>query len=589
MDVTIDPFYPSPGASFEAYPWPTRCEYFPPGPGYLPTTITANIYLDGVLVSSGSRFFPTFPGGYTTPWQELASYPVQPRMIWEVDKWDPPLKVLLHKHRTDDTSGFGGYYSIYQQPQNTSSDPPVLLIAGSIEENAVNVVRDVWLRIIDPPSQASYEAPFTGDNQDPAPQLALYYFDQQGTRIDSVGGVLHLQSNQDTVPGRVRVYLETSKRYAGENYALEAAFEPTFACAAGAYGNTCARTTTYTTWKRVYVERDSMFRSGTLLKSSVGGGPTSSVDIPVVDKAPFAGASRTSPIPVVFVHAPNYDGSPPRLRYLEYRNVIKASGTGSRQTITVDQPLLNTYGVDATSDITPSLPDGVGVYTPTTLSQLYFPDTTLAVDVFATAFVEYVILDGGPGKPNGVVYIPRYASVSNLSLREALAKKWCDVCDGGLPANHQYLAGVSTTTPLGFNSNGTVGETFIDNLGAPSPFSFDYIQEMENIQNDPVFSSCPPSIATWTKETTAHELVHGWDVNPVTDVTFGHCVLRAWNSTSQQPADCGMRRGDPSMDTGQRICDRFDGAFALHAWSDPNCEYKRIRSQPEPMPQTHQR
>jgi hypothetical protein len=42
INITIDPFNASPVGSFQAMPWPNRCEY---ASGYLPTTVTVSIYL----------------------------------------------------------------------------------------------------------------------------------------------------------------------------------------------------------------------------------------------------------------------------------------------------------------------------------------------------------------------------------------------------------------------------------------------------------------------------------------------------------------------------------------------------------------
>jgi hypothetical protein len=172
VTITIDPFYPTPGASFQAFPWPNSCEY--QSPGYVPTAITVTAYLDDVEVSRGSRDYPVFPGLTQKGWEEVASYPIQPRMIFELDENQLPQKALLHKYRTDDTSGWGGYYSIYQQPQAADTDPAVMRIHGGVEENSAPVVHDVWLRIIDPPSSAPYESPSSGNDNLDAAAATMY-------------------------------------------------------------------------------------------------------------------------------------------------------------------------------------------------------------------------------------------------------------------------------------------------------------------------------------------------------------------------------------------------------------------------------
>jgi hypothetical protein len=328
-----------------------------------------------------------------------------------------------------------------------------------------------------------------------------------------------------------------------------------------------------------------MVRAGTLLKSLVGGGPNSPVVIPVVDKSAFAGASNNNPVPVVFMHAPKYDGTGTRDRYFEFRRVIKASGSGTKQTITIDQPLNRQYDIDISSaPFYAGVPDGVGVYTPTTLSQLYFPDTALVPGLFGDAFVEYVILNAGPGTVNGAPYIPAYSAVFETHQREALTKKWCDVCDTGLPKNHQYLLGASTSTRPGQSNNGTVGETQIDHLNSVIPNSVVWVLEAEHMSTySGLVSRCGTiPVLKWVHEIVAHELVHGWDVNPPTDSTGGHCSLKAWNSAQEE---CGMHTTE---DASEDVCDRWDDIFALHTWTAAS-EYRRIRSQLEPLPQTRQR
>jgi hypothetical protein len=545
-------------------------------------------YLDNVLVSSGSKNFPVFPGTLAnTPGQnyEVASYPIRPRLIWELDGYAWPQKVLLHKYRADDVSGNGGYFSFYQEVPAALTDPPVMRIAGTVEENSINVTRDVWLRIGDPPSTAAYETTKRdGDNIDQnSPQL--YYFDAQGTRINSSAGILHIQSNQDTVPGRVRVYLQTSPTQSGENYYIEGSFDSAFSCAtAGPSGdNVCARTTTFTTWKRVYVERDAMFRGGALLSAAA---PAGSTVLHVVNNSAFSRASRNSPVVAYVIHAPNYDGTGPRDRYFETVNVIGAGGR-SDPTITLLAPgITKAYGVDTTSPVFSPLPDGVGVYMPATSNPFFSSDTTLMASVFADMFVDYVLLTEGNGGQNKVPYEPPYADVSNNALRDALARKWCDVCDGGLPQNHHYLTGSSTTTPPNTPRNTVVGVTVIDQ--GPNPYSMVFVDEAEANATNPVFGSCPPmNVPLWVRETTVHELVHGWDVNPPTWQTGGHCLLGAWNSTPTQPEDCGMRRGTTTADPNQNFCNRYDGSFLLHSWINANSEYRRVRAL-EPLPRVSQ-
>ena len=210
-----------------------------------------------------------------------------PKFQFELDDRFEPQKVLLHRYQATDVSGpfQNGYYSAYQVPPApptppqpgaplAAAVPAVFRFPGTVQVGGVGTTLPVYFRVIDPPDTAAYLShPVANDNLDPTrPKGTLFYADAVGNRVSATpGGVLKMTAFSDGVPGRAQVLLETSANVAGENYQIEASFEEGFSCATAGHGGTdvCAKSVVVTTWKRIYIENDAMFRRGAFLVNDV--------------------------------------------------------------------------------------------------------------------------------------------------------------------------------------------------------------------------------------------------------------------------------------------------------------------------------
>jgi len=141
-------------------------------------------------------------------------------------------------------------YGAYPYPS------PLQTLDGAIRVNAFVSLngqpapnKTIHFRLIDPPDAADYVAhagdSTYGDNADGPGSLN----GQQVVTAVSDGAV------------RVSVTLNVSSFAAGDNYQIEASGTPNFSC-----GLACAKSATFTAWKRIYVEYNKMFRRGAFLR-----------------------------------------------------------------------------------------------------------------------------------------------------------------------------------------------------------------------------------------------------------------------------------------------------------------------------------
>lgn len=156
-----------------------------------------------------------------------------------------PTKVWISKGRADDL-----WPSDFQ-----SADHQVLIIAEG------GPGRRICFRVVDPPDLAPY-ADFvtTGDwcdNRDPGTS------NDAGKLWDPVSSswqnVVCLTANEHGVASTV---LNTTNRFAGDNYIVQASYDTWDSTAAS---KALAQTGVITAWKRNYIELDDMFREGGLL------------------------------------------------------------------------------------------------------------------------------------------------------------------------------------------------------------------------------------------------------------------------------------------------------------------------------------
>ncbi|HSE40259.1 MAG TPA: hypothetical protein VLH08_05790, partial [Acidobacteriota bacterium] len=176
-------------------------------------------------------------------------------------------KVLISKMGTTDE-----YPSEFQRAVAPPKDRKIK-ISGTVSDSQGSAIpnRIVYLRVIDPPDSSPYVTPPTpGDNVDKDPMSG------------GIGGKLDNSQVSTDNNGRFETVLNviTSRKCtdqgniecdpAGDNYQVEGSFTSDFGC-----GNSCAKSGIVTAWKRLYVERDQMFRRGGLLFEDARGPQTS--------------------------------------------------------------------------------------------------------------------------------------------------------------------------------------------------------------------------------------------------------------------------------------------------------------------------
>lgn len=512
-------------------------------------------------------------------------------------------RVLLHKYDSNDTSGTlgTGLESPYQVNNNLL--PPTVRIEGAVTADGHGDARDVYFRVVDPPDTAPYAPHGSGnDNLDTAlPQGKLYCYDGAGNRVDAVNGVLRAFSNHDGVAGRIRLFLETSPHVSGENYQIESSFEPTFTCATAGTGgtNTCPRSVTFVTWKRMYVERDQMFRRGSFITKDIG--PTETV-VPVDDIAPF-GAPGTV-LTVRLVHAPKAEVAASEAFYAEDHTVTVVAATQGTNGLQVPAHLLildqgglrNAYDIDSSvpnvAAVKPWLRDGVGVIG--TGSDFFVAEygpgstSTRVENVFAAAFVELRELNQ---QIRDVPFAPPFKETQRplltlYQMERAFADKWCQHCihvadtveDLSLPNHIHLLAGNEA------NNRGVSGESSVE----AGNFSWVYVGAIEKntARARTPLSGLNAYIATY--ETVAHELAHQWRVNQpnTSGMTWGHCSANAYSNDGTW---CRMHEpwvyNDPAA--SMHNPERADGKIEFHytgSGATADSEYLTIRRAAEPVP-----
>lgn len=471
--------------------------------------------------------------------------------------------MLTHKY-----SGIGSYpaYQARVLREGVSDADGKISIWVSTNDVNGNPVggKTAYFRVLDPADTAPYAINArANDNKDSA----------AGTL--GGGGITPDPTNPRMVSavsdasGLVKLILSTTPQYAGDNYRIEASYDPNFVCSGG-----CPQSGTLTAWKRVYVERDRMFRKGSDLTQDVSPGAT---EIRVANKRAF----RRGDV-VRIIHAPRLDGSSPAGQdtfYYEERRVTSTRGSFRRGSVFLDRPLSRSYEVDPSALAligSTRLSDAVGVVN--TDADLYDAGMDYVQGLFDAAFVEYVSFAENPSTvENKVPHVPFHAVLTPSNLYGFLAHKWFEhLASGRAPkANHQHLIGGSHTS-----DDGLLGETNIDMNTSVAPFSWVFQQAIEDAASGATTSAFAGVDAkVFNKETVAHELVHTFDVNPPWRTTGAH------DSPTNRPAydnsgECLMAY----LPTSPTPRERADGKVALHSPAHPNSEYLRIREQAEPVP-----
>jgi hypothetical protein len=363
------------------------------------------------------------------------------------------------------------------------------------------------------------------------------------------------------------VDLETTAFAAGDNYRVfgspdpAVATDPNYVCSAN-----CVKTEPITAWKRMYVEQDRMFRRGADLRVNVAPGDT---EIKVTNKKVFKKGDI-----VRLIHAPRLDGSVPGDSfYYEDRIVKHTKGFWKKGSVVLTEPVANAYEVDpspAAVTLHGTLGDAIGVVT--SASDLYDASLDYVPGLFARSFVEYVPL--GPTE-NAVPHVPFYDELPGATFYGLVAFKWFENRSGLDPLpNHQHLIGGSWTGNFGL-----LGETNLDQYPT-APFSWVFQKALElAAAGNGSTQLAGTDAAILNRATTAHELVHTFDVNAPYTRNGGHDYpvnYLAHNS----PDECLMAY----LPTSANPKSRASGRVGLHDPVHPQSEFRTIRRQEDPLP-----
>jgi hypothetical protein len=552
-------------------------ETYPAGfPFYVYRNIQPNTpNLINILRIGGGNFGVGLEGGKVT-----LHYEPPPRIEFVTTSDEETQRhILLHKYRAD-----ASYPSRHQEADGT------IVVYARVLKSTGEPLPDqrVYFRLADPPDTAAYfQGRSTwGDNYTPQfePQAKL--------------SVTEVTSDN---AGIVSTTLSVPDHIAGNNYAIEAGFTndllgTRYTCEQ----LNCFRSYEFTTWKRIYLEHDAMFRKGSLLWADSGANappqlandPDHTRSLYVVDRGEFHKGDT-----VMAVHAPRADMIGRLEFYSETRKVVRVerlSGKNKDQgRIVLDRPLAGDYYAEDFSD--PLLGDGVGIVGSASapLGDWTLLANTLFLTPFAEAFIEYIHMPANwTEKPPGAqtaadpgTLVPHVTVINKNPggpvRAQRFARKWFK--SFGLP-NHQHLLGVDTP------ANGLDrGITF---AGAGENVTYIYSGFIDGRRS---------SYRDWglNGEVTFHELSHQWHVDeydtgpPLSE----HCLEFMWPTSSLSCSmipDMGREVTAPGADSecSSTICNEwFDGKVGFHVVFDGlghvRSEFLDIRRRPEPVPQSY--
>jgi hypothetical protein len=537
------------------------------------------------------------------------------RLVFDLDQglatFDPnQAKMLTHKYRSDDA-----YFSIYQRttlvsdpnppplPPGTPPPPPrpQMDITGSVVNAPADGPYDVYFKLVDPKDPSPYAVgdAHAGDNGDTQHPALLMLPD--GTHRTNVGTVLH--TTWDRLTRKVALVLEGTDHYAGDNYQVEASFDQAFPCE-----NThdpsypCATTAIMTTWKRIYIETDHMFRSGAFVTADTD---PAVADVEISEQSSFVAGQS-----VRFIHgSPFHHGLAPAgspfgdTSFFEDATILTPAQNDPLGAIYIDtdghwhmrltHPLRNVFLRTDTRGVS-FWADAVGPMTAPG-NGFFEPNTSLLHDYFATMFVDVADAPQTVSEfPHLDIDLLPQPAQRGLAPR-LMANRWFQNSERGTASpddakalpNHIHLVG-ATAIPLNPACGTDLGDTYVS---LTSNVSWIWVRRIEDAPFP--FGSNEPAQCVGLYQGThnrvpamvnglsvTHELTHQWDVNPPVATTFGHCG----ETSATVPGDvCLMNRAFFATAPPVEI---DSGRATLHYLAHgANSEYSTVRSQLEPIPQ----
>jgi hypothetical protein len=475
-------------------------------------------------------------------------------------------KVLIHKYGISDA---------YPSPWQTT-DGNVEVQATVVDNTGAPLAgKQVYFRVVDPPDAAPYVTNAgdarAGDNKDTA----------------STAGVVAPGSAVSDAHGKVKTTLTISDHVAGDNYRIRAgvdprvASDPAYVCAAG-----CAESGVLTAWKRIYLEKATMFRSGSFIRGLADAHQT---HIPVDNPGPFRALSRGAILRLL--HAPPSITNSVLPSSFYYNDVLfdqLARRPGGGWDVLVQQPLPRAYGTDkpiTTSDsAVSSLSDAIGVVS----AGVFECNFQYLAGLYGQAYVD---VQEAPVLYHEYPFLPE--DMDNQDQLSA-SRKWLQNAKPNTTrANPNVLHAIGANKSRPHPNTSTrdcIVSAGVTAVWAGSNASYTFVGRIEEetagsilcgILGRKTMSIHSLDPVAVNGETTTHELVHSWRANPPPDGTGGHCKLQRYRHDGKR---CLMHENVDNADHGLA-----DGAVDLHYERGPgggvNSEYVTIRHAAEPIPQ----
>jgi hypothetical protein len=417
-----------------------------------------------------------------------------------------------------------GYdYPAFQAVGGKDGEVPIVLHArGQSGQHESGLT--VYLRVDDPEDPAPYMNLTTNklshkdDNAGPVPALV-------GTALSPVPdrfGVYQATSGND---GEIDFTLKLAPgTAAGDNYQIEASFDPTFPVGLG------SRSGAMTAWKRIFVEKHRMLRNGMPITQVADAGGTS-IQVLVNHYQGNQGSHRVikKGDHIVLVHSPALNRSDLASGwYLEYHEVadvqaVKGTGEytvmfGTRQGKNIQpESLQHSFGPEKLDQ---AVGDAIAVLAAQSLTAadtLDAPDTLLAqydasgnaMSAFPQAFVEYKVLAEN-SLASGSVPLPWVLPKTSVVMQD-LANRWSSSVDGAGHAqpNHQLLL-IGDTDSQGLPPD-LAGETDGAVPGQAASIIYRGGVDFDVTQKGTVHSGQNPD--NWTAKVEVHELTHQFNVD----------------------------------------------------------------------------
>jgi hypothetical protein len=413
---------------------------------------------------------------------------------------EDPIRILLSKHGTSD-----GY------PSNWQTQDGQIPVGVTVTDKTDPAGITIYFRLVDP--------------KDPSE----YLNGQQGDNLPSTPGGSITPSAVVAADGTATAILTVDPDHAGNNYSVQASLEPppNFKRRARTRG-------TYTSWRRLYIEHDRMYKQGEFLTQTSGAGQPDPARVFVASSAMFAVGDE------VHVLAGDDSSTPVGQERSEGEiGIVAAVGPGF---VDLQAPLALTYPAPAPD---PPFPYAFlarrtgGTYDAQ-------PSATAFAEAFDDAFTEWLLLpaDG---------YLPHWADAASgspsdpvqfIDARTFLFFRHFDR-QAALPfTNHTQLVSAAQFEVVPPPVGAVLGRASGTNAGAAAAANWSWIF------SGTIELQAPSNIRNVTNHVTAHELGHQLNVNAGSPQGNGHDEEAAWDASgSCDPANpmhcCLMFAGTP--------------------------------------------